>query len=266
MDSPNTSTTNWRTLGISVGAVLLAVGGQPIVNFFSGDASVRSLIPGIVTCILGFTLILVSVIYRPKPENKLFQRLGAWSSSPAPYALILLLIWIYFETAAIQRNNEIVTLRNDEETIAKVIDRLVLPRHLTNNQQKAISSFLRQFEPHEYAFKLPLRYEEAGSYRVDIEQALMKGGWTRSATNPYVYTDDLPEGLSINFIQTMEHAQKQSDWRNPSASLLLQEALGIAGVRVDQTGGGSGINVSEDRLEIGIGRPRKDAYVLTLPD
>jgi hypothetical protein len=63
------------------------------------------------------------------------------------------------------------------------------------------------------------------------------GGWNRAATNPYTYAHDVQEGLSINFVQTMEHSQKPSDFKNPNASMLLQEAFGLAGVRLDSLEG-----------------------------
>ena len=166
----------------------------------------------------------------------------------------------------IRRNNEAAGLRNDTQAIAKVIDRLVLPRHLSKGQQRTISSFLLQFEPHEFAFRLSNRNEEAGEYRADIEQALLKGGWTRSDKNPYEYTEDVPEGLSLNFTQTEEHGRIPADPRNPKPDRVLMMALGAAAVRFDQGGGGSGINVTEDRLVIGIGKRRMDFYQLTLPD
>jgi len=260
-----------RGLLITVGCVLLAVGGQPLVTYISGDSALHTVIPSILACLLGLALILFGFFWKPKPmppeaSGTFIGKLARWSNSPVPYTILFLLAWVYFETLAIQRNNEIVTLRNDEQAIAKVIDRLVMPRHLTKNQQRVISDFLSQFSPHEYAFQLPNNYEEAGSYRVDIEQALLKAGWTRSAINPYDYTNNVSEGLSINFIQTMEHAQKGNDLKNPNASQLLQMAFGLAGVRLNGSGGGSGINVTEDRLVISIGRPRRDSYVLTTPE
>src|SRR5258708_7960566 len=67
-------------------------------------------------------------------------------------------LWLYTcvmnALVEIRRNNEIVQLRNDVQSTAKVIDRLVLPRHLTRGQQRTISGFLLQFGPQEFAFKL----------------------------------------------------------------------------------------------------------------
>jgi hypothetical protein len=260
-----------RGLLIALGLVLLAIGGQPLVNYFSGDLSIHSFVPSAIACIGGLGLVIFGFFWKPKPrpleaQSSLLQNLTKWSNSPIPYAVMLILLWIYFETLAIQRNNEVAMLRNDEQSIATVIDRLVMPRHLTKGQQRVISDFLSQFGPHEYAFKLPNDYEEAGSFRSDIEQSLIKAGWTRSETNPYTYTNEIREGLTLDFIQTPEHAQKGHDPKNPNASELLQMAFGLAGVRIDGGGGGGGANLTEDLLVISIGRPRRDSYALTLPE
>jgi len=255
-----------------VGGLLIVGALTPITTALISGTDYKSL-PAIVVAVIGFLILLCGLFWhrlKPQTETKFTSTLAQIASEPRWWLLAIFFTWAYMVVtttiAGIQRNNEIVSLRNDEQSMAKVLDRLVMPRHLTKDQQRAISSFLLQFEPREYAFRLPLRYEEAGSYRSEIEQALIKGGWTRSTVNPYLYTEDVPEGLTISFTQTMEHAQKQSDFRNPNASLVLQEAFGLAGVRLNGTSGGSGINVTQERLEIGIGRSRKDSYELTLPD
>jgi hypothetical protein len=83
----------------------------------------------------------------------------------------------------------------------------------------------------------------------------LKGGWNRAATNPYTYADDVQEGWSMNFMQTMEHSQKPSDFKNPNASMLLQEAFALAGVRLDSVGGASGIHVMQDSRTSNVGLP-----------
>lgn len=267
LNTPDMETNSLRRLSITFGLALLAVGGQPLVNYLSGDTSLHSVYPSLLTCGVGLVLIVGGFFWRPQVNvgSRFTQTLLRWSNSPISYSLILLLVWVYFETLAIQHNIQLAQVRNDQQSIAVVVDRLVLPRRLTQNQQQTISNFLSQFGSHEYAFRLVKNDEEAGTFRADIEQALIKGGWTRAATNPYVYTDDVPEGLSINFTQTMQNSQKPPDVRSPNASQLLEEAFGVAGVRLNQTGGGSGINVTEDRLEIGIGLPRRDTYEYTAP-
>lgn len=222
--------------------------------------------------ILGVILLLLAAFWKKLKFNQtgLAQKLNNIGADPRVWISLVAVVWIFTSVSnivkEISRNNEIITLRNDEQSIAKVIDRVVLPRRVTKSQQRVISNFLSNFEPHEYSFRLPNRYEEAGSFRADIEAALIKSGWKRSAI-PYVYADDVQEGLSISLQQTAEHAQKTEDPKNPNAAVVLGMAFGLAGVRM--TGGpgtSGGGNITQDQLVISIGYPRKDSYALTSPD
>jgi hypothetical protein len=183
---------------------------------------------------------------------------------------IIAVFWLYTismnAVVEIRRNNEIVALRNDTQSIARVIERGVLPRHLTRSQQFTISGFLKESDPYEVAFKVRAGDSEASGYRADLQQALTKAGWKLASVNPITYADDMPDGLQISFTQTMEHSQIRDDPRNPKPPRLLQMALGLAGVRVDGSGSGSGIHVTQDSLLITIGRRRKDSYEITPPD
>jgi hypothetical protein len=252
--------TNWRTLLITAGFTCLGIGGSPLVNYFSGE-SVKTPIPSMVVCVMGLSLLSAGFFYEPKPESKLFLRLGQWAASPVPYALILLCFWLYLETLAVQRANELAALRNDEQAIARVLDRGVLPRHLTKTQQRIISTNLQQYDPQQFAFRILQGDNEASSFGSDIAQALIKGGWTLSAQNPYEYTREVQEGLSIRLEQTQEHSQKQDEPRNPKPDRVLRMALGLAGVRLE--GWGTGGTVSVDRVTIEIGRHRADSYQFT---
>src|SRR6267142_1488760 len=255
-----------------VGGLLIVGGLTPVMTALISGMDYR-IWPAIVVCVIGLMILFCGLFWhrlKPQTDTRFTSTLARIASEPRWWFVVIFGTWLYMAIATtiagIQRNNEIVALRNDVQSIAKVIERGVLPRHLNKRQQSAMSNFLLQFEPHEFSFKLSARNEEVGEYRVDIEQALLKGGWTRAATNPYIYADDVSEGLSINFMQTMEHVQKGTDFRNPNASMLLQEAFGLAGVRLNGTSGGSGINVTQDSLTIGIGLPRKDSYEFALPD
>lgn len=255
-----------RWLVATGGAVFCEAGVQSMLT-----SQTTSLPHSIGVAAIGAVLILVSVFWNKLGLQKtvFFEKLNKIASHPALWIALIGVVWISAQVVSAVHeallNNEIIALRNDEQSIARVIDRGVLPRHLTKRQQFAISSFLLQFDPHEYAFQLPLRDNEAGQYRGEIEQALIKGGWTRVTTNPYDYKDDLPEGLSLNFIQKPDQAQKPDDPRNPRADRLLMMALGLAGVRLDQAQGSTGINVTEDRLVIGMGKRRMDSCELDPP-
>ena len=158
---------------------------------------------------------------------------------------------------AITRSSPFV---NDQQSITQALDRFVLPRQVNDRQTRTIAGFLQNFPPQEVKFIVAQGDEEAGSYRADLQRALEKGGWHTKAID---YIPDPPQiGLSINFIQTMEHAQVQSDWKHPKADLILQEALGLAGIRLDSISSGSGTAVTEDSLAITIAHRRRDSYAL----
>jgi hypothetical protein len=229
-------------------------------------------LPAILVFVVGFIIFLCGVFWHrlaPKTDTKFTSILTRIASDPRWWLLIIFGSWLYMAVTStitgIWLNNQVVELRNDEQAIAKVLDRIVLPRHLNKQQQATISRFLQQFEPHEFAFRLSSRNEEAGEYRVDIEQALLKGGWTRSMTNPYTYADDVQEGVSISVLEPLDHSQKVPDPKSPDPSLLLQEAFGLAAVRFTGTSNG-GAAVSKESITINIGPARRDSYKLELPD
>jgi hypothetical protein len=97
--------------------------------------------------------------------------------------------------------------------------------------------------------------EESSAYRADFQNALTKGGWKIVAID---VSDDLPEGVCTNFIQTMAGAQRQPDPKRPNVNELLQAALRQAQVQLNQTGGGSGQGITADSLTLTSGRRRVD--------
>lgn len=256
-----------------LGGVFLAVGGKDMLTSAMSTTPIST--GSTVICCVGAGVLVCGLFWhrmRPRSETRFTRSLAVLASDARFWYVPLLAFGAYFGTATIisevRQNNEIAALRNDLQSIARVLERGVLPRHLNKRQQSAISSFLLQFEPHEYAFRLSNRDEEAGSYRADIEQALIKGGWARSAKDPYEYVigNDIQSGVSLNFIQTQEHSQKPEDPRNPKPDRLLMMALGLAGIRLDSSGGGSGPSITEDRLVITVGHRRMDSFELTSPD
>jgi len=209
---------------------------------------------------------------------------GIWELLPAPapgsiraaveaaandfrwWFAIVAAVWIYSAVmnvlTEIRRNNEILSLRNDVQSIARVIERGVLPRHLNKGQQATISGFLSLCQPYRVSFKVIARDEEASGYRADLQQALTKGGWTIGKIE---YSDDLQEGIRTHLMRTMPHQQQPDDPKNPTPDRLLVMALGLAGVRFEGSSGGSGVIVTEDSLTIEIGRRRKDTYTVDPP-
>jgi|GEM_PF-4229668 len=255
-----------------VGGIVIYVGGAPVVNgIITGTR--YSLPPAVITCAIGVVLLVAGLFWHrigPRFGDETSRSLVALARNAWSWYVILLL-WLAYVAVTntlsqLKTNNEILALRNDVQSIANVINRMVLPRHLTKQQQRAISGFLAQFEPHEYAFELSAYDREAGDYRGDIEQALMKGGWTRTQTNPYRYVENsAQEGLAFYFTETMEHAEKPPDPKNPTPDILLQEAFGLAGVRVEGTSHGSSSEIKQDLLVIHVGRAKRDRYELVPP-
>lgn len=219
---------------------------------------------------LGVLLICAGIFWRsinPRLGQRFSNSVRNTASDFRWWLGIGLCIWILaIVVPEIRTVNQIIALRNDVQSIARVIERNVLPRHLTKTQQRIISDFLLQFEPHEYAFKLISRNEEAGSYRADLQQALTKGGWTLSKSDPISYADDVQEGLQLDFLKAVEHSQNPTNKRDQNPLLILQQAFGMAGARVNGIGSGSNHHATQDSLIISIGRARKDSYELTQPD
>ena len=140
-------------------------------------------------------------------------------------------------------------------SVQTTLRRYVLPRHLTDDQIATIANYLSAHDPQEIKLIVLQNYEEAGAYRVDIQKALAGGGWKISTID---YSNNLPEGLSINFTQTMESAQSAPDPKHPKADEMLQESFRRAHIQINQTGSGSGIGVLTNSLTLSIGHRRMD--------
>lgn len=180
-------------------------------------------------------------------------------------------VWLWFivtnALAEIRRNNEIVALRNDTQSIANVINRLVVPRRLTNRQKEIIRNFLSDFPPHEFAFTVATwsptypNDGEASEFSADIRAALTKAGWKLTNKDPYINSADVIPGLSINML-TPRNSIPSRDNRYDKADTLLTAALGMAGVKIDGSiGSGDDPNADRDYVRISIGHRRMDSYV-----
>jgi hypothetical protein len=96
-----------------------------------------------------------------------------------------------------------------------------------------------------------------------LQRALEKGGWRLSAKDPITYVEEpMYIGLNIGFRQTPGHAQAPIDYKNPTANMVILEAFGLAGVRVDGSGSGSDSTTTEDEIKITVGHRRRDSYAL----
>jgi hypothetical protein len=250
-----------RWVVFSAGGILCEAGIQAILT-----SRTAPLVVTVPIAAIGALLILLGVFWNrlKLAQTVFFGRLNRLASHPGLWVGIVLVVWLSTTTVQalkeIRLNNQLVAVRNDELSIANVINRLVLPRRLTERQQKIIGNFLLQFYPHEYSFRVSSRDEEASVYMGDIEKALKRGGWTRATKDPFVFTDDLHEGISIYVTGNLQGSGLNA--KNPPPSLLLQEAFGGAGVEVDGIGGGGG---ADDRITISIGPARHDSYALNGP-
>src|ERR1035438_1737782 len=157
-----------------LGGIFLAVGGKDMLTALISGGSVST--GSVVTSFIGVTLLVCGLFWhrmRPHSETWFTRSLVGLASDARSWYFPLLAFGLYIMGTTIlsevRQNNEILSLRNDVQSMARVIERGVLPRHLNKRQQLAISNFLLQFEPYEFAFKLPHEDEEASRYRADIE-------------------------------------------------------------------------------------------------
>lgn len=228
------------------------------MHILSGDKSLTRKWPSISAVAVGALLILLSIFWRPSTGSgaALMQTLNQWGSNPAPYAVILLLFWGYLQTLVIQRNAELATFRNDQHSIAEVLDRLVLPRTLSQSQANSAVQYLQNFPPQDVTIEVIQGDGEASSYAAQFNNLFTRAGWSLK----WKWSTDIPNGgLGIDFIQTMAHNQIPADFKNPKVDLLLKMALGYAGIYVDGgTSGGTSISTTEDCLTLKIGPRRKD--------
>jgi hypothetical protein len=215
---------------------------------------------------VGAFLLFVTLLWNWFPAGALRDGIVAAGNDFRWWFSIIAAQWLYVGAmnmlGEVRRNNEIVALRNDVQAIATVLERVVLPRHLTKRQQNSIAGFLKQFEGYSVAFKIAANDEEAGGYRVDIQQALERGGWKITTTT---YAENLQDGVRSQFTLTTASMQQPEERANPKPDRLLQMAFGLAGVRFEGGGRGSGVAVTADLLTIEIGHRRKDSYAIELP-
>jgi len=142
-------------------------------------------------------------------------------------------------------------LQSEIVEMRKAMERYVMPRHLSQEQQTKIADFLSSKPPQEVVLVQPNHYEEAGSYRADFHQALTKGGWKIKTVE---ISEDVGEGLSIHSRGPAIPGGEDGD--KPLET--LRDALSTAGVTINGTGTGRGVNEKEYRLYLKIGRRRMD--------
>lgn len=235
------------------------------MNYLSGDSSLKTVWPSLLVSLLGLAVMGFAGFYRPKPGSKIFVKLGEWATSPVPYALLFILVWAYFETLAVQRNNELAALRNDEMSITKAVDRFVIPRQLTDDQVRRLGDFLKRFPPVDVTISVVQGDEEAGNYAQDFKKAFDRASWQPKGVtftpDPDIYIPDL------RFVtkETPDHAKAEevSPEGKPKMSTLIMIGFGLAGIPVGSSSGSFGDQtVTQDSIVITVGHRRRDSYAL----
>jgi hypothetical protein len=134
-----------------------------------------------------------------------------------------------------------------------VLRRFVLPRHLTERQKVEIAKYLRRYEPKSFRIGVAVNNSEADGYRVDIEDALVRGGWQAIGPAPVRNNSGL-----VTFLQETDEHARIRDPARPKADEILRDAFASVGVRLDGNGRSSGPNVTDESLAINIGNRRMD--------
>jgi hypothetical protein len=256
-----------RWLVLAAGGILCEAGVQAMLTSQTISAFTAIWVTGI-----GVLLILVAVFWKKFGLQKtvFFGRLNQLASHPALWITLAMVVWITTQLITalreIRMNNAIIALRNDEQSMARVIDRGVMPRHLDRNQQARIAGFLLQFPSQKFSFELP-NDQESVEYAVDIRQALEKGGWTIDSQHIFDFKNDIQhEGVTAILRQTEEHAKDSHYSAGQSPGQLLQMAFGLALVAIDRGGGGVGDpSLTEDRVVLSIGKRIMNTKALEPP-
>ena len=145
--------------------------------------------------------------------------------------------------------------RQTNAEIQETLSRYVLPRHLSEQQIDTIAGYLSKYDPQQFKMIVIKNNEEASSYRSDIQRALTAGGWELSTID---YSDDVREGISLQFTETQESSQRRPDPKHPKPLEILQRAFQQARVQLAGTGSGSGVSITANSTTISIGRRRMD--------
>ncbi|MBZ9860729.1 hypothetical protein [Mesorhizobium sp. CA12] len=150
-------------------------------------------------------------------------------------------------------------LRNEMTGMRKAMDRYVMPRHLSQEQQTKIADLLSAHPPQEVILVQPHRCEEASSYRSDFHTALTKGGWKIKTVE---ISDDIGEGVTLHSRAPIVTGGDSDD----KPLQILGDALRSAGVAITGTGSGRGQRDTEYLLYLKIGRRRMDDNDLILKE
>jgi hypothetical protein len=176
---PEDNQATGRGLLLAVGIALLAIGGQPLVNYLSCDSSLKTATPSIIVVAVGILLVLFrrSMASERGTRSKTNAEIVRVGSIADGVCLPLLAVWVYMETSAARLLIRMKAAENDQQSITEALDRFVVPRQLTIGQIETIGHFLSSFPAQDVNFRIIAGDEEASSYSVEIMHALEKAGW-----------------------------------------------------------------------------------------
>ena len=177
------------------------------------------------------------------------------------------LVWVYMATLSIITLAKKQKAEKIAEDITKIIkediipfqialEKYVLPRRLTPRQVATISDYLSKNEKYTFNFVVHKNDEEASVFRSDIQSVLTDSGWILGTIE---YSDDMVEGLRIDYQEAWQEAQKRPDRSHPKPDQILEEAFRQAGLLYGSSGG-SGRGINDAKLTIQIGPRRRDTY------
>lgn len=222
--------------------------------------------------LLGIGCLVWGVIWWKKPVNGHLKGLRASAEKLANdfriWLAVFAVIWIYYSAMSvvdgIHRNNELSTLRNDQNSITNVLDRFVLPRQLSESQIQSFGDFIKQFPKPDVAIEVVKGDEEAANYAQDLKKAFIKASWMTENTGIMWTTipeNDLPDIL-VSMKETAEHSKIQATSDQPKMITILRMGFGLAEMRGNGWQGPTlDQSLVRDRIVITVGHRRRDSYV-----
>jgi hypothetical protein len=253
---------------IAVGGLLMAGGTAPMTAAIINGTNYR-IARALIVFSIGLAILLCGLFWhrlKPQTETKFTTILARIASDPRWWAAIIFGTWLYMAVtttiSGIQRNNEIVGLRNDQQSITEVLNRFVLPRQLDDDHGRDLVFLLRNAPQLQVTYEVAQGDEEASSYRADIQRALDKAGWHLKNGSSINYVVDPPTSLGVRFemAPSQEGTATRPDPKLERADVALRDAFAMSGVLVNTFQGSGDGNATG--VIITIGHRRRDAYAL----
>jgi len=157
-------------------------------------------------------------------------------------ALLIVLLLILFRP-----------LSRQIQEMRRLLDRYVVPRHLTEEQIDTIAGHLREYPPGRVVLRFPGHDSETAAFRGDFGRALRQGGWEVS----HEISDEGREGISM-YLQRPPNDGQRSNTDIEKSRDVLKGAIQKAGVHLEGDGSGGTKPGEEAKLILTIGPRRMD--------